>query len=85
MAQAVDFQGTNTKLLGGREDIADMDCFRNGTCVVSCWEVSEKELEEIVRTRRVWVSVFSGLTSPPICVGSQSVIRSVVVDYGEIW
>lgn len=42
----------------------------NGVVVqsnISCWEPSEEELQEIIRTRRVWISVISN-GQPPISV-----------------
>ncbi len=32
--------------------------------VVSCWKLTEQELEEIIRTKRVWLGVI-GHTMPP--------------------
>lgn len=37
---------------------------------VSCWELTPEEKEEIARTGKVWVSVWSGLGHPPICVAA---------------
>lgn len=40
----------------------------NGRSVcLSCWELEDAELEEIVRTRRVWLHVW-GRTMPPTAV-----------------
>ncbi len=37
-------------------------------CIVTCWKPTEQELEEINRTKRVWVFIYSnGL--PPHAVG----------------
>lgn len=85
MATSVDFQGTNTRLLGGADDVEDMTVFRNGKCVVSCWQLTPEELEEVKRTGMVWLSVFSGPTSPPVCVGSEEIIRDLVGRYGGAW
>lgn len=34
-------------------------------CLVSCWELSDLELLEIVNTKRVWLSVNVGRSPPP--------------------
>jgi hypothetical protein len=33
--------------------------------VISCWKVTQEELEEIQRTGRVWLMVY-GVTMPPV-------------------
>jgi hypothetical protein len=86
MGYTVDFDGANTTLRGGREDVADMRTFRNGVCCVSCWEFSQEEIEAIAKTGRVYISVFSGETQPPVFVGSKSTVRGLVADYGSgVW
>ncbi len=87
MATGVDFKGSNIVYSGKSvgDDVADLHVFANGAAIVSCWELSDEEIEEIVRTRRVFHSSFSGQTLYPVFVGSESVVRSVVVDYGAIW
>lgn len=35
--------------------------------VISCWKVSQEELDEIIRTKRIWLLVM-GKTMPPVCV-----------------
>jgi len=36
-------------------------------CIVTCWEMSEKEKEEFKKTGKIWLSVI-GLKHPPICM-----------------
>lgn len=36
-------------------------------CIVTCWEMSEKEKEEFEKTGRIWLSVI-GLKHPPVCM-----------------
>jgi hypothetical protein len=87
MATGVPFTGSNKVYAApeGRDDVSDLHVFANGNCIVSAWELSDAELAEIVRTRRVFLSSFSGATLFPVFVGSESVVRSVVVDYGPVW
>lgn len=69
----------------GAENVDAMHTFTNGRCSVSCWEMNDAEIEEIVRTRRVFLSVLSGKTQPPVFVSSESVMRGFLVDYGGTW
>lgn len=41
---------------------------------VSCWKVTEEELEEIRKTGRVWLLVYSN-GMPPVCVTGLSPFR----------
>lgn len=36
-------------------------------CVISCFKVTQEELDEITRTGRIWISIM-GHTMPPIAV-----------------
>lgn len=87
MARAVNFPQSNHYLGAppGAENVEDMPTFTNGHCSVSCWELDDAEVEEIVRTRRVFLTVLSGRTQPPVFVGSESVMRGFLVDYGGTW
>lgn len=68
----------------GSENVSDLHTFSNGVCSVSCWELTDEDMEEIIRTRRVFCSVFSGRSQPPIFVGSESEVRDLCADYG-VW
>lgn len=87
MAHGINFAGSNKVFAAppGRDDVQDLHVFVNGACIVSCWEPTDAEIEEIVRTRKIFLSSFSGNTLFPVFLGSESVVRSVVVDYGAIW
>lgn len=84
MSTPVEFAGSNFVLGAptGSDNVGPLPIFRNGTCCVSAWELTEEELAEIVRTRRVFLSVFYGNTQPPVYVGSETSCREVVADYG---
>lgn len=87
MGCAVDFTGSNMTLgaPSGVENVEAMRTFTNGHCSVSCWELDDAEIEEIVKTRRVFLSVLSGRTQPPVFVASESVMRGFLVDCGGTW
>lgn len=86
MGTPVEFEGQNLVLEPppGGENIAPLPIFRNGTCCVSCWELSDDEITEIVKSRRVYLSVFFGLTQPPVFVGCEQQVRDMIADYG-VW
>jgi hypothetical protein len=43
--------------------------------IVSCWRLSEEELEEIKRTGVVWLSVI-GTGTPPVCVFAENPLKN---------
>lgn len=88
MGQPAKLEGANMVLRapeGQEETCRDLCTFTNGSCSVSCWEFSAEELNEIVRTGRIFVSVHSGRTQPPVFVGSEETVRALVVDFGGVW
>ena len=87
MAYPVEFEGCNRVYHAppDRNDIGNLAVFANGVCIVSAWEFTDDEIEEIVRTKRIFLSTMSGEIFFPQFVGSESVVRSVICDYGKIW
>lgn len=89
MAEGVEFAGANRRY-APPEGVSEDQCktlhvFTNGACLVSCWQLSDDEIAEVIRSRRVFLSVWSGGTLFPVFVGSESVTRGVVADYGGVW
>jgi hypothetical protein len=86
MGYPVKFHGSNMVLKApeGAENVSDMHTFTNGLCSVSCWELTAEELAEIQRTGRIFLSVFSGRTQPPVFVGDEETMRCLLADYG-VW
>lgn len=87
MAQPVEFDGSNMVLRApeGAENVSDLPTFTNGMCSVSCWQLSKEEIAEVARTGRVFLSVFSGRSQPPVFVGAEQEVRAVVMDFGGVW
>lgn len=83
MGYTVNFKGCNITLLGGAENIEDIKAFYNGIAFVTCWQLTEAELEEIKKTGKVYLSVL-GKAHPPVYVGSEETVRSLMADYG-VW
>jgi hypothetical protein len=86
MASGTDFPGSNAVLGApkGVENVIPLSVFRNGVCCVSCWQLSDEELVEIIKTRRVYLSVFWGDTQPPVFLGSETAVRDMIADYGGL-
>lgn len=85
MAQSVPFDGYNVifKAKEGDEDrIQPLGVFRNDSCVVSCWELTDEELQEVIRTRRVFVAHMTAPNFYPTAVGGAEHIRMLCLDHG---
>ena len=66
----IEFKEQN-KVLTKPRDMTDeqcksLPCFTNGECVVSCWQMTWRERVTALLTGKVWISVRSGHTAPPI-------------------
>lgn len=76
------------KNIESEEDIQALSVLRafskNGDLVtISCWKVTEQELEEINRTKRVWVIIL-GKKVPPITIeGQRPIIAETLADGNE--
>ena len=83
MAYPVHFKGANLVLQApeGRDDVSDLHVMRNRGMVVSCWELSDAELEEIRLTARIFLSVM-GHTMAPAFIGTGEVMRDFTAEYG---
>lgn len=85
MATPVSFPGSNHTFgppKGQEDSVASLETFVNGECIVSAWQLSQEELAEVARTGRVYLSVHSGHILFPVFVGSGSVVRDVVGQFG---
>ena len=88
MGTPVDFRGSNFVFAapkGEENRVGNLPVFKNGHCIVSCWELAEQELEDINLRRQVFLSNWSGDVLFPQFLGSERTVRSVVVDFGKIW
>lgn len=54
------------------------------TSVNTCWELTDAEIEEIVRTRRVMMNCLGGGLMAHF-IGSESVVREFAMDFGKTW
>ena len=88
MSQPVAFKGC-THLFDpppGRDDMSPLPLFQFPNGFVTCWELTDAEIEEIVASRCVYMAqIGTNGNVFPSYVGSRSSVRSVTVDYGGIW
>lgn len=89
MGTPVEFDGQITVFgppKGREEEIGTLPVFGNGYAVVSCWQLSEEELADIIANdRKLFVSVLSGEHVLPMFVGSERECAAVVADTGKVW
>ncbi len=84
MGHSADFVGVNARLLapsGQEETCNTLHVFRNRAMVVSCWTFSPEEMEQIIRTGRVYVAI-AGVTQPPTYVAGEDAMRAFTAEYG---
>ncbi len=88
MANPVKFDGFNIELKApqGMDNLScsSLPIYRNGINCVSCWELTEEELQEVLKTKRIFISLWSGKTQPPIYVGNEENVRQLIADNG-VW
>ena len=88
MANPIQWHGANKVLTApeGREgDIRDIHVFNNGVASVSCWELTQDEILDIIQSRCIFISVLAGPSSPAIFPGSEETVRTMLIDYGKVW
>ncbi len=76
MAYPIGFAQANTILKPPAgtppNEIMSLEVFRNGSCVVSRWQFSDAEIEEMKRNGGKCYLLMLGATVPPACVSVQS-------------
>lgn len=71
MATPVTFDEANLVLTppaGEEATCVPLPVRRHEGQITSCWMPSAAELAEILKTGRIWLSVWGGMTSPPVYV-----------------
>jgi len=72
--------------LGPPPGVSEKECsplpvFTDGRQCISCWELSKDDIEKINKTGRIWLSVQSGLTQPPVWFSTE---ETVFIDQPDI-
>lgn len=86
MAQGIDFEGSNAVFAAPpmRDDVASLPVFRNGACIISCWQLSDEERAAISKSGMVFVSILAD-GMPPVFIGSQETVAELARQYGDDW
>lgn len=50
------------------EQCCSLPCFRNGERVISRWQMTWRERFEVAFSGKIWLSVWSGRSSPPVAL-----------------
>lgn len=83
MATGTDFEGSNIIFRGGRPNVNDIPAFRNQQCVVTCWELTDDEIEILIHTRKVYqMQFYAGNLVPHYLTPDRENMREMVADYG---
>lgn len=80
MASPTTFEKQN-KIYGKPKDMAEDECGSlpvlqttdidlRCPCIISCWLFTDAEIEEIIKTKKVWVKTL-GAGTPPLCISGQ--------------
>lgn len=69
----IDFDGRNAVLgapKGQEDEVVPLPVHRTEMgIIISCWELTDDEIAKIRLTGRIWLSVWSGETQPPVGIG----------------
>lgn len=85
MASPAKITGANLimKAPKGEEDrVSDLATFVTRGGMISRWELSEDELQEIVRTGSIYLFI-SGHAMPPVYIATEKQMRAFSLDYGS--
>jgi hypothetical protein len=86
MSKPVYFNGANTVLsapLGQELEIGPITLMRENIANVTCWELTDEEVADIIKHRRVYVGVLSGDAFYPQIVGTVSTFKGLPPQYKE--
>ncbi len=72
----------HNRVLGKPPDMTDDQCiplpiFTDGKACVSCWDLTDEEIADIVKMRQIWLVIHSGCTQPPVLPTTRCPIRPV--------
>lgn len=70
MAKPVEFKGANIVIGKGRTDVDPLPVLVDEAKMISCWELSEEELELIKKEKKVYLIIYTyGQPMQPAWVG----------------
>ena len=76
MANAVGFEGATDILRAPKSDsdCRDLQIFRTETSVISCWRLSDMEIDMVNKTGVIWLEA-QGVTHPPIAISALAMVH----------
>ncbi len=75
MANPVGFEGANSVMLApsNMNSCGDLQCFKSDNQIISCWRLTEDEINKILETGVVWLSIM-GEQMPPVLIGGNAMV-----------
>lgn len=75
MAKPVGFGGANSLMLApeGDSECLDLQVFNDGNQVISCWQLSDTEIANLIETRCVWLSI-KGAGMPRVLLSGEALV-----------
>ena len=67
--EPIDFTESTIKLgapKGQEKEVRDLHVYTDKKKCISCWKLTDEEIETILKTKKIYVGVFSGSSQPPI-------------------
>lgn len=75
--KAIPFNGANVTLRGNGDNVRDMVVYSDGLVCVSVWELSDQEMAELLRTRKLYLTVFHPPSNfPPVGLSTEDPLPS---------
>lgn len=66
MAEPISFPEANQTWTGPTEDVSDLPTFTMAGEVISCWKLTDEELEYVKEHGKVWLTVYG--RQPPVYI-----------------
>lgn len=51
------------------EEVMNLPIFTDGKSCTSVWELNDEDLAEIIKTKKIALTIYSGATQPPVALG----------------
>ncbi|MDP3452063.1 MAG: hypothetical protein Q8R90_03820 [Bacteroidales bacterium] len=56
------------------EECSPLPVYTDGKQCISCWELTPEEIAKVSKTGRIWLSVLSGQTQPPVWLSAAETV-----------
>ena len=76
MAQPIPFLGVNKEVVPEHTDELSVPVKAKGNVWLSCWQLSEEELQKLVETGRLWIMV-RGRTLPHLQLSADEIYEEL--------